>query len=170
MREEDGRKREEDPGTGSGDRLSQLEAENVRLRAALALSPAACRYCQLPANEWAKCKSGFPGCARADDASGCPEMGAHLELGSLKAKLGDLQPVAWETDRGEIYYDKQEAMDDCDGFIEPLFKLNGIRDDLTEAVCHHEWQEIRDWEGDPGVINGVHEFIIRRCALCGEEK
>lgn len=39
---------------------AELIAENTRLRAALAVSKDPCRYCQLPADEIAKCKSGCP--------------------------------------------------------------------------------------------------------------
>lgn len=56
--------------------FATVQGENTRLRAALAASELACVYCQLPAEEMAKCKSGFPGCARADDMTGCPEFGA----------------------------------------------------------------------------------------------
>jgi hypothetical protein len=31
-------------------------------------------------------------------------------------------PVAWLTDRETIYFDKEDAWLDCDGFIEPLYK------------------------------------------------
>lgn len=56
----------------------QLREENDRLRAALANSDRPCVYCTLSAEDWNKCQSGFPGCARADDAVGCPELGAML--------------------------------------------------------------------------------------------
>ena len=64
--------------------LQDLTEENTRLRAALAQSPGACHYCQLPKEQWATCKSGFPGCARADDAFGCPEIGAMVEYAYLR--------------------------------------------------------------------------------------
>lgn len=41
--------------------------ENSQLRLVLATSNAKCAYCGLPAEEMAKCASGFPGCARGDD-------------------------------------------------------------------------------------------------------
>jgi hypothetical protein len=31
-------------------------------------------------------------------------------------------PVAWLTDRDTLYFDKQDAYDDCDGFIYPLYR------------------------------------------------
>jgi len=52
-----------------------LLAENTALRSALANSPGACVYCQLPANEMNRCAFGFPGCGRADDMQGCPHFG-----------------------------------------------------------------------------------------------
>lgn len=67
--------------------LSEKEGENTRLRAALAQSDQPCAYCSLPKDEWAKCASGFPGCDRADDAMGCPELGARLALDEALAAL-----------------------------------------------------------------------------------
>jgi len=64
-----------------------LEKENTRLRAALAQSELPCVYCTLSQEDWAKCKSGFPGCARADDAMGCPELGAALRVKELEAEV-----------------------------------------------------------------------------------
>lgn len=60
--------------------LAAAERDNTHLRSALAVSKDPCRYCQLPAEEMAKCRSGFPGCDRADDMMGCPELGASLAL------------------------------------------------------------------------------------------
>lgn len=60
--------------------VSAKDAENIRLRAALAHSKSPCVYCSLPAEDWAKCQSGFPGCDRADDAMGCPELGASMQI------------------------------------------------------------------------------------------
>ena len=56
------------------------QEENTRLRAAISHSTGACLYCTLPKDEWAKCRNGFPGCARMDDAMGCPELGAAMQL------------------------------------------------------------------------------------------
>ena len=69
--------------------LAEATAENTRLRAALASSKDPCAYCQLPKDEMAKCRSGFPGCARADDLMGCPELGASLEADRLKSELNE---------------------------------------------------------------------------------
>jgi hypothetical protein len=71
----------------SADEIERLRAENERLRAALAQSDQPCAYCSLPADEWARCDRGFPGCARADDAMGCPHLGSGLEVERLRAEL-----------------------------------------------------------------------------------
>lgn len=56
------------------DECMQLEAEGIAaqiendlLRGLLAKGGKDCIYCGLPAADIAKCKSGFPGCARMDD-------------------------------------------------------------------------------------------------------
>ena len=67
--------------------LQAVQAENVRLRAALAQSDQPCAYCSLPRDEWTKCPVGFPGCARGDDAMGCPELGARFEVEQLEAEI-----------------------------------------------------------------------------------
>lgn len=69
----------------------ELEAENAHLRAALAMSKDPCLYCQLSKDDMAKCKSGFPGCARADDMMGCPEFGASLNAMQLEAEVNRLK-------------------------------------------------------------------------------
>ena len=67
--------------------LIRLREENTRLRAALACSKDPCLYCQLPAEELGKCKAGFPGCARMDDMTGCPNFGAAMEADDLRGLL-----------------------------------------------------------------------------------
>lgn len=69
--------------------LTEATSENNRLRAALASSKDPCVYCQLPKDEMTKCRSGFPGCARADDLMGCPELGAALEVERLERELAE---------------------------------------------------------------------------------
>lgn len=81
---------------------SDLASENARLRAALAQSDQPCAYCSLPHDEWAKCKSGFPGCDRADDAMGCPHLGASLEAERYRAALQKI--------RDEISADKDTTI------------------------------------------------------------
>jgi hypothetical protein len=71
--------------------LAEANAENTRLRAALANSSGACIYCSLPKDQWVKCRSGFPGCARADDAMGCPELGARMELDDAMERIRRLE-------------------------------------------------------------------------------
>lgn len=68
--------------------LAAAQAENTRLRAALANSDQPCVYCTLPAGDTAKCASGFPGCGRMDDAMGCPELGASVQLAAARAEAG----------------------------------------------------------------------------------
>jgi len=68
-----------------------IQQENERLRAALAQSDQPCAYCTLSVEDWNKCQSGFPGCARADDAMGCPELGASLELQENRLLIRNLE-------------------------------------------------------------------------------
>jgi hypothetical protein len=37
------------------------------------------------------CRSGFPGCGRADDLVGCPELGASLENNQLRTRIAELE-------------------------------------------------------------------------------
>lgn len=69
----------------------ELENENTRLRAALAQSDQPCAYCSLSREDWLKCQHGFPGCARADDAAGCPELGAMLLVSDLRKERVQLR-------------------------------------------------------------------------------
>lgn len=72
-------------------RAEAAEAENIRLRAALAQSELPCVYCALPADEWTRCEHGFPGCGRADDAMGCPELGNRMRLVEAEARVKELE-------------------------------------------------------------------------------
>jgi hypothetical protein len=86
-------------------RLTAAEAENTRLRAALAQSDRPCVYCTLPADEWSKCAQGFPGCDRADDAMGCPHLGASIERDRLRKALEEAKErLALELVREEYDY------------------------------------------------------------------
>lgn len=57
----------------------EARAENDRFRAGLANGSGPCVYCDLSREDWSKCRSGFPGCGRADDAMLCPHFGAEME-------------------------------------------------------------------------------------------
>lgn len=35
--------------------------------------------------------------------------------------------------------------------------------------CNHAWRRVRDWYGDPGVINGTCDVEFWRCRHCGDE-
>ena len=91
--------------------LAEATAENTRLRAALATSKDPCLYCQLPKDEMAKCRSGFPGCARADDLMGCPELGAALEVERLERELTEakhrIRSLIEERDSARIEADRK---------------------------------------------------------------
>lgn len=69
--------------------IAGITSENTRLRAALASSKDPCIYCLLPKEQMAECRSGFPGCSRADDLLGCPELGASLEVERLERELNE---------------------------------------------------------------------------------
>lgn len=56
----------------------EARKENDHLRASLANSGGPCVYCNLPREEWSSCKTGFPGCARGDDAMLCMHVGAAM--------------------------------------------------------------------------------------------
>lgn len=66
---------------------ANLERENNALRAALAQSELPCVYCSKPRTDWVKCDLGFPGCSRADDASGCPALDEAAHVGELRELL-----------------------------------------------------------------------------------
>lgn len=92
--------------------LTKLEAEVIALRAALAMSDQPCVYCSLPASEMNRCELGFPGCDRADDALGCPHLGASLRVQFLEKALEQavsatalsiLTPGEYEDDYGRVH-------------------------------------------------------------------
>lgn len=92
-------------------RIAELEGENARLRAALAQSDQPCAYCTLSKEDWLKCKSGFPGCARADDAMGCPELGARLEVEAAIGRVDKLEAEVkqWKSATLKAEFDWGEA-------------------------------------------------------------
>lgn len=59
--------------------IERLTRENESLRGLLGNSAKDCPYCGLPALAQAKCKSGFPGCARADDQMLSPHYEADAQ-------------------------------------------------------------------------------------------
>jgi len=83
-------------------RLAEAEATEARLRAALAVSKDPCVYCSLPAEEFAKCSRGFPGCARADDEMGCPELGALMTLHGAEAENASLKARLTEAETEKV--------------------------------------------------------------------
>ena len=42
-------------------------------------------------------------------------------------------------------------------------------DEDGTAQDDHDWEYIRDWAGDPGVINGTYDINYKRCRQCGKE-
>src|ERR1017187_2378298 len=43
-------------------------------------------------------------------------------------------------------------------------------DEPAPDACDHRWNFIRDWYGDPNVINGTADCSFWRCRKCGEEQ
>jgi hypothetical protein len=80
----------------------RLYDETTLLRAALATSKDPCLYCQLPADEMAKCRSGFPGCARMDDLTWCPEFGAMMNEHDLREQLAEVEKQLSEADHSAM--------------------------------------------------------------------
>jgi hypothetical protein len=88
-------------GKAEGGR-DEAQRENDYLRASLANGPGPCPYCALSKEDWAKCQSGFPGCARADDAMLCPNVGASLEAETdLDAARAEVERQAKRADVAE---------------------------------------------------------------------
>jgi len=70
--------------------LAEVARENDHLRASLANSGSPCAYCNLPREDWPTCPSGFPGCARADDAMLCPHVGVELATSDERDALAEM--------------------------------------------------------------------------------
>jgi hypothetical protein len=100
--------------------LIETQSENTRLRAAIAQGTSACIYCSLPKAEWSKCKSGFPGCTRGDDAMGCPELGASYYLSEMEGNRNEWKKVAslFKTSFDAHLNDDNDLRDMC--YIEAL--------------------------------------------------
>jgi hypothetical protein len=67
-----------------------------------------------------------------------------------------IQPVAWLTDRQTMYFDKEDARRDCDGFIQPLDthpprrEWQGLTEEEIDSFmpyCHNEFDlaEFKDF-------------------------
>lgn len=154
--------------------LTEATAENIRLRAALASSKDPCVYCQLPKDEMAKCRSGFPGCGRADDLMGCPELGAALEADELKRELADanhrIRRLIEERDSARIQADQKwklreefEALlgtNEVEVGVEKIKKMKAFIDGLEEIGRHTGETAKPEWHGGAGWL---HHYI-------GEEK
>lgn len=102
------------------DELTALRSENDTLRALLGNSALPCQYCGLPAEDQAKCASGFPGCSRADDqalsqhfADGYLAACARAELAAAKETIAGLERDArryrWLRDNVHKMYVKFDA-------------------------------------------------------------
>ncbi len=42
-------------------------------------------------------------------------------------------------------------------------------DDDPPPACDHDWRVEDDYEGDPGVYNGINKFLIIECRKCGKD-
>lgn len=62
------------PNLESYSKLEDIKKENDKLRGLLAWGNDPCIYCGLPRDQMARCQSGFPGCARADDMVAVPDL------------------------------------------------------------------------------------------------
>lgn len=131
--------------------LTAAQAENTRLRAALALSDQPCAYCSLPADEWAKCESGFPGCARGDDAMGCPELGARMELSAAHASAERMRVALTPSAETKAAYIGEFR------FSEPYTDEDGDEQEMTITV---PWTTIKD----------IMAAILARSALAEEAR
>jgi hypothetical protein len=43
------------------------------------------------------------------------------------------------------------------------------RNKRTGRFQPHRWDRIKDWIGDPNVINGTMSFYVWKCKRCGDE-
>ncbi|MGU3387226.1 hypothetical protein ACLBYG_22140 [Methylobacterium sp. D53M] len=104
-----------DARTADAVEMERLRKENDHLRASLANSDGPCPYCNLPKEEWSRCASGFPGCARGDDAMLCPHVGGELEVEARFARLliafhdATRRPLGITPDSGLEFYDPRMA-------------------------------------------------------------
>jgi hypothetical protein len=152
--------------------MAKLRAEIDRLRAALAKSKSDCAYCGLPAEEWAECRSGFPGCARADDANLCPELGtamaASAEASELRAEIERLRQSAAEEPWLACKNCGAEHDDENKEVIAELLRLRA-RVEEFEAAAKLNAETIE--AGDARIAELEAKFFdadFKRCALNGE--
>lgn len=93
--------------------IEHLRAENTSLRTLIAVQPTPCVYCGL--TEMAKCASGFPGCARADDLI-CGEDEAFKavvsERNSLRAEVARLTAACAAKDAALLAFDADQVPHD----------------------------------------------------------
>lgn len=59
------------------------------------------------------------------------------------------------------------------GFDQPQEALEAAREaeEDQQHACErgeHKWNNVTDWEGDPGVMNGTRTFYYKECRYCGE--
>ena len=44
-----------------------------------------------------------------------------------------------------------------------------MKESGEDKNCHHDWEWINDWYGDPEVISGTADCSHWRCTICGKE-
>jgi hypothetical protein len=80
---------------------------------------------------------------------------------TLRARLAqpEPKPVAWITDREGLYFDKQDAFRDSDGFIKPLFlaplprKWQGLTDEEVDEAAKERWVAKQSFEAGASWAN-----------------
>jgi hypothetical protein len=60
-------------------------------------------------------------CADESDCSHIPWCRNRVDCQRAALKQPEQEPVAWLTDVQTMYFDKEDARRDCDGFIQPLY-------------------------------------------------
>ena len=147
--------------------LNAAIASDTRLRAALATSKDPCIYCLLPKEQMAECRAGFPGCSRADDLMGCPELGASLDSERLERELAEanhrIRRLIEERDSARIQADHKwklreefEALlgtSEVEVGVEKVKKMKAFIDDLKEIGRHTGETATREWHGGAGWLH-----------------
>ena len=136
-------------------KLAEATGENTRLRAALASSKDPCAYCQLPKDEMSKCRSGFPGCARADDLMGCPELGAALEVDRLERELASVTKglLELEEERDELDRELQDADRRANSLMRELTeaKIGAARYEYVRKLNPRQFSDLVMFCNTPGI-------------------